>query len=408
MTPRRGSRLLVGALVGALAVTGADVDILESIPLTFHRSHRFTQSELDAGASAKARRVRDNLASCTRVNPNATQRYFDDDALVTEVEFFLEELPDPSVTTQLRRAWHKLASSEHGLANVPVMRADFFRLAVVHRHGGWWLDADVVCLDPVSSALGTAPALREELARRAEDRSYTCDGDAPLAPVGCAFAWEGDVRGSSSSPLNWAFGCAPRHPFLLHALEALAERVLAWHPGRPSPVAPEFCARSTTLDGLPVLVPVLYLTGPSLVEHALTTFTQRRTEGNRTATTSLHDLRLQAGERLDDESTWDRATLVAADGAGAVLVLPYCFFRSRGCPHLAPRFQDRVVFHHEFDTDWRVAYWHNYHQPAPSVEQQRLHGRLAKELDQEAEAFRQRSRRRSRKRNREATGPPPR
>ena len=54
-------------------------------------------------------------------------------------------------------------------------------------------------------------------------------------------------------------------------------------------------------------------------------------------------------------------------GAGAVLVLPYCFFRSRGCPHLAKRFDDRVIFHHEFDTDWRPAFWHNYFDPQPAA-----------------------------------------
>ena len=51
-------------------------------------------------------------------------------------------------------------------------------------------------------------------------------------------------------------------------------------------------------------------------------------------------------------------------GPAAVLVLPYCFFRSRGCPHLLARFRDRVAFHHEFDTDWRQAWWHNYYQHA--------------------------------------------
>ena len=42
----------------------------------------------------------------------------------------------------------------------------------------------------------------------------------------------------------------------------------------------------------------------------------------------------------------------------------------RGCPHLAALpFNDRVLFHHEFDTAWRASYWHNYlPEPATSDE----------------------------------------
>lgn len=43
-----------------------------------------------------------------------------------------------------------------------------------------------------------------------------------------------------------------------------------------------------------------------------------------------------------------------------MLVLPYCFFRAKGCPHLAARFGDKVMFHHEFETDWRPSFWHNF------------------------------------------------
>ena len=65
-------------------------------------------------------------------------------------------------------------------------------------------------------------------------------------------------------------------------------------------------------------------------------------------------LREAAGERADDASTWARATTVKD-----VTVLPYCYFRSRGCPHLAGA--DVVFFHHEFDTAWRPAFWHNHY-----------------------------------------------
>jgi hypothetical protein len=54
-----------------------------------------------------------------------------------------------------------------------------------------------------------------------------------------------------------------------------------------------------------------------------------------------------------------------------VVVLPYCFFRSRGCGHLSSPdsvWEDRVLFHHEFDTAWRPSYWHNYYQPESESE----------------------------------------
>ena len=44
---------------------------------------------------------------------------------------------------------------------------------------------------------------------------------------------EGDISGSPqgpTSPLNWAFGCAPRHPFLIDALSELSTSVLAYTP----------------------------------------------------------------------------------------------------------------------------------------------------------------------------------
>ena len=65
-----------------------------------------------------------------------------------------------------------------------------------------------------------------------------------------------------------------------------------------------------------------------------------------------------------DAATWSAVTTVDND-RGAVTVLPYCFFRSRGCPHLAADFDDRVLFHHEFDTAWRASYWHNYLEEDP-------------------------------------------
>ena len=92
-------------------------------------------------------------------------------------------------------------------------------------------------------------------------------------------------------------------------------------------------------------IPVLDLTGPAMVGEALRAYA---------GASSNRALREAAGERADDASTWATATTVKD-----VTVLPYCYFRSRGCAHLAGA--DVVFFHHEFDTAWRPAFWHNHY-----------------------------------------------
>ena len=250
--------------------------------------------------------------------------------------------------------------NEPPLDDVTVLKIDLLRLAAVWHHGGWWLDADIYCLDPIG-ALFASPEMRAALANASASTA-----------VHCVFAWEGDIDSPPSAPLQWAFGCAASHPFLLHAMRLLAHRVLAFKPRayrQPDP----FAAPVHTAAGT-VYVPVLRLSGPALVRDALSSYARGSPlpKVPRPSADPLRKLRVQAGERAADPSTWDHVTTVTRSGGAdseAVLLLPYCFFRSRGCPHLHANHSalaDRVLFHHEFDTSWRPSYWHN--EVTPEVE----------------------------------------
>lgn len=140
---------------------------------------------------------------------------------------------------------------------------------------------------------------------------------------------------------------------------------------------PGFAARVDGAGGArgnPEFVDVLHLTGPALVEAALESFLPAA--GRRRGLGAWR--RDVAREVANAPDTWDRASYFSgsvspssADKGGgkagwSIVVLPYCFFRSRGCPHLQKRFNDSVVFHHEFDTAWRPSFWHNYFKSSPA------------------------------------------
>ena len=271
----------------------------------------------------------------------------------------------------LEAAWARLDSPP--LNSVFVLKTDLARLAVTWLFGGWWLDADAVCIDNIRRALH-CPAGAVQQAVRAAIRKYhsSCKtspltgremlrstqrrkGHEETLEAGCVFAWEGDVRSDPSSPLQWAFGCQQGAAFALAAMRMLAKKVLAWHHSSHTLPNHEFMARSS--DG--ATVDVLSLTGPAMVAEAL-----RQYHG-----ASLRELREGFGEAVEDEATWARVSIVApennTDSSASVVMLPYCFFRSRGCRHNQDAYRDTVLFHHEFDTSWRQAYWHNYFKPEP-------------------------------------------
>lgn len=275
-----------------------------------------------------------NLVSCARVNKGYKTFYYDD----AGIDRILEVAASASGSHNIRQA-------ADAMRGVPVARADMARLALLWLVGGWWLDADVVCLDAID--------------------------ETPLAvaPPACVFAWEGAVVSEPSSPLNWAFACSPKHDMPLLALGEAARRVLAFvqegaFADRCRGERRPFCAEGET--------PVLELTGPAMLGDALLAYAQT---SDRRRPASLRAVREMAGERAEDPSTWD--SVVGIGDECRVTILPYCFFRSRGCAHLLPRWcvraikieqnqgrfrrNDRVLFHHEFDTSWRATFFHNYH-----------------------------------------------
>ena len=268
-----------------------------------HRSHNFSAAALTADTGgARLGRTRRNVVSCAVENPDYATIWYDDAAL--------DKFLDDAASIDAR-----IAAAIDALRKPPlkhfVLRTDLARLLLVHTYGGWWLDADLVCID---------------------------DPLAELEIEGCVFAWEGSVADEPSAPLNWAFACEKGHELPLRAALLAADRIAAFS-GDAGACAGEkraYCAGG---------IPVLDLTGPAMLGDALRAYT---------GASSNRALREAAGERADDASTWARATTVKD-----VTVLPYCYFRSRGCPHLAGA--DVVFFHHEFDTAWRPAFWHNHY-----------------------------------------------
>ena len=269
-----------------------------------HRSHNFSAAALTAaGGGARLGRTRRNVVSCAVQNPGYATIWYDDAAL----DAFLDEAAalDARIATAID-ALRRPPFSKHF-----VLRTDLARLLLVHTYGGGWLDADAVCIDAL----------------------------AELEIDGCVFAWEGSVADDPSAPLNWAFACEKGHRFPLHAALLAADRIAAFS-GDAGACADEkraYCAGGT--------IPVLDLTGPAMLGDALRAYA---------GASSNRALREAAGERAGDASTWATTTTVKD-----VTVLPYCYFRSRGCAHLAGA--DVVFFHHEFDTAWRPAFWHNHY-----------------------------------------------
>lgn len=305
----------------------AQVDSFLGIPKLIHRSHKHKASQLRVEPRLWA-----NLGSCARLNPEHETRYYDDGQVVAALQDFAAGANSRQVNMSLKRL------SVRPLSSAFVLRSDWFRLAAVYQSGGWWLDGDVRCIDPIDEVLNTPSVVKVVTA-------------ALRTPArACVFAWEGEVSQPTSAPLNWAFGCPQRHPFLRHVMEELATRVLGVEAKEQRDL---FAAPVQTQQGIRY-VDVLRTTGPGMVGEALTSYAGR----------DLRKIREKFGERSDDQSTWDVVSVVRPKGDtagwGTVVLLPYCFFRSRGCPHLLPRFQDRPIFHHEFDTSWRPSFWHNF------------------------------------------------
>mmetsp|Transcript_19859 Transcript_19859/g.55841 ORF Transcript_19859/g.55841 Transcript_19859/m.55841 type:complete len:411 (+) Transcript_19859:60-1292(+) len=335
------------------------------IPRVTHRSHKFAPGAI----RAREPRLWENLKSCVDHNPGSEARYYDnlqvDEVLHRLVDDISAAASGSPLGGRMRDALSLISREPYSQAFV--LKSDWFRLAVVYLEGGWWVDGDVRCIDPIDSVLAW-----EEPMGRALNEALRKEGGGSRSPSteACVFAWEGELPLQPSAPLNWAFGCPPRHPFLLHAMGELSDRVMRMTPHADP--GGGFRAAVSLPSGESLYLDVLSTTGPGMVGEALQSY------GN--PAESLKAVRERYGEREGDKETWDRVSIVSRHGkvehvdgstdtssSSSVVVLPYCFFRGRGCGHLDRRFSDMVIFHHEFDTSWRRSYWHNYFRPSASI-----------------------------------------
>ncbi|MAW85486.1 MAG: hypothetical protein CMJ42_03035 [Phyllobacteriaceae bacterium] len=83
----------------------------------------------------------------------------------------------------------------------PVMRADIYRYAVIHRDGGLYADIDMECLRPLPDSLFATGCLLAEEARLTRRRMAELGYPAPVQIANCIF------------------GARPGHPFFLAALQ---------------------------------------------------------------------------------------------------------------------------------------------------------------------------------------------
>ena len=333
------------------------------IPKIFHRSHKYSVQTLiesfavESGvfSDEKVERLGSNLCSCQELNPDYETRYYDDFQVESILQTTITTLQDSNMQIALARL-----SDNSRLSQAFVMKSDWFRLAVIYLVGGWWLDGDVRCIDSVTDVLRNGSAVGDA-AKNVIDRITAGSTSGfrvrPESLSGCIFAWEGELPAGKSSPLNWAFGCAPRHPIILTAMKELANRVLKL---KITEVPDPFKAKVRTPQGSVRYIDVLHTTGPGMLEAVFASY----------AGVELKKLRENFGETASSE-TWDMISAIYPRGKhhsdGLVLMLPYCFFRSRGCKHLERHFDDKVIFHHEFDTSWRPSFWHNYYREEKRV-----------------------------------------
>jgi len=317
------------------------------IPKLIHRSHKLNVNEFDSDAQLTA-----NLQSCMLLNPEYKTRYYGDVQVLSLLLDVIAETTDPDQFKNVSAAIRRLSGDP--LSSVFVMRSDWFRLAALYKYGGWWLDGDVRCIDGIGEVLSSG-ALTDSVKAALELSGKGVEGwsEARVSkvakPGACLFAWEGDLLQPVSAPGNWAFGCPAKHPFLQHAMDELVKRVLDM---KYSEEEDPFSARLESAEG-PRYVDVVHTTGVGMIGDALHQYAGK----------ALSEVRRVFGER-EDQQTWDRVSVVwPADPdtvGGALIVLPYCFFRSRGCAHLARNLEDRVIFHHEFEASWRTSVGLNY------------------------------------------------
>jgi hypothetical protein len=123
-----------------------------------------------------------------RNNPELSYRFFDDAGCAEVVAEIVPQFLDD---------YHKFPH--------PVMRADFFRYAIIYRDGGVYADIDMECVRPIHPLLSIAPAVFSVEAHLTRARQRELGYAQPLQIANCVFA------------------ARAGHPILLEAMERAIE-----------------------------------------------------------------------------------------------------------------------------------------------------------------------------------------
>ena len=145
-------------------------------PLHLHQSWKTTNfDEMDAN-------MVQGMRSWRAINPSLRQDIYD----------------DQQASAFVRRHYPEWATLYFTGLKRAVERADVFRYLVVHRHGGWWADADTIARRPLTHLSGDLIVGREP--------QSNADGFGVL---------------------QYFFGATPRHPFFVDYLLPIVARRIA-------------------------------------------------------------------------------------------------------------------------------------------------------------------------------------
>ncbi len=168
-----------------------------------------------------------SLMTLLHHNPTYEFIFFDDE----DVDRFVCE-------TSLRDEWGLPIFSR---VRAGAMRADIWRLLILQRYGGVYVDSDI-------SAIGPLPI---------------AENDTAVSGVGCWGHLPGPISPRSNKPgglfEHWAMAFMPRHPYLIRSLEVLMENL--HHP--------EYLMRKDTMEGRAEDSITVRLSGPGMYQWTL-------------------------------------------------------------------------------------------------------------------------------------------
>lgn len=168
-----------------------------------------------------------SLMTLLHHNPTYEFIFFDDD----DVDRFVCE-------TSLRDEW---AIPIFSRVRAGAMRADIWRLLILQRYGGVYLDSDI-------SAIGPLPI---------------AENDTAVSGVGCWSHLPGPINATVNEPKglfeHWAMAFMPRHPYVTRSLEVVMNNLLH----------PEYLMRKDTMEALADESITERLSGPAMYQWAL-------------------------------------------------------------------------------------------------------------------------------------------